>query len=71
MKYRPQRGTLDEAMKEVVELPATKAALASYLEQPPELVQVKSYCYDARIDWETFIVLVNGEPFGFTDGPCL
>lgn len=70
MKFRPHRGTLEEAMKEVVELPATKRALAAYLEEPLELLQVKHYMQDDRIGWDTYIVTINDQAVGFTDGPC-
>jgi len=72
IKYRPQRGSLIEAMKEYVELPDRAALEAHVLKtwsatQGP--VEIKPYCgADDRIGWDaTFIVLVGGTPVGFTD----
>ena len=31
-------------------------------------VRVEWYAYDERIQWDTWIVLVDGKPVGFTDG---
>ena len=31
-------------------------------------VRVEWYAYDERIQWDTWIVLVDGKPAGFTDG---
>lgn len=72
MKFRPQRGGLAEAMKEVVELDgmdALKARLRS-LGWPDGYVRVEPYAYDARIGWDTYIVTIDGNGVGFTDGPC-
>jgi hypothetical protein len=33
-------------------------------------VKVVPYGYDARINWDTHIVVVDGQAVGFTDGPC-
>lgn len=30
--------------------------------------EVKPYCYDARIGWDTYIVTVDGHAWGFTNG---
>jgi hypothetical protein len=67
MKFRPQRGSLADAMQEVQEMPATKLALAAHLRCDIGDIEVKPYTYDARIGWDTHIVLVLGFPAGFTD----
>ncbi len=59
-------------MLEVVELP-DRAALVAHL-KPAELVSVDDYhCFDERIGWQTYIVMVReyGQiaPAGFTNGP--
>lgn len=75
MKFRPQRYTLDEAMKEVVELPPTRKALSKHLstdyyQAPAEDITVEKYgSFDKRIGWDTYVVCVRGSAIGFTDGP--
>lgn len=75
MKFRPVRGLLCEAMREVHHLPATRVALSAHLAKEmetyvnPATVEVKEYGYDARIDWHTWLVTVNGQAAGYTDGP--
>jgi hypothetical protein len=77
-QFRPHRRTLIEAMKEV----KTFNSLAELIEnQKPELAQwgveitaenvkVTPYCYDKRINWNTYIVtLEDYGVLGFTDGP--
>ena len=35
-------------------------------------VTVKQYCYDNRIGWDTYIVIIEGYGvYGFTDGPLI
>lgn len=78
--YRPHRGMLADAMKEVAEV-ADFAALVAHMrgEYPfyPEdqlptesTVTVEKYGtgIDERIGWDTHIVLVNGQAWGFTNG---
>ena len=69
MKFRPQRGGFDDAMKECVTLEPTKDALAKHLKCSKRLIMVEYYGYDARIGWETYAVNVCGHAEGFTDGP--
>lgn len=75
MQFRPQRGTLSDSLSELRHVSATREALA--LEASLQLgrvvelgdVEVRPYCYDHRIRWDTHIVSVGGVPIGFTDGP--
>lgn len=77
MKIRMHRGGLAEAMATVEEIEPTLEAVRAYLErdrdprfQPPiGMIKVKPYGYDERIDWDTHIVVVDGVPMGWTDGP--
>lgn len=76
MQYRPQRGGLDESMKEVVTLPASRRALAEHLGHQESAIIVKPYAgfyedevYDERICWNTYLVTVERQAVGFTDGP--
>ena len=58
-------------MAEAVTIPS-KRTLAAYLGEPMKDIEVKFYCSrDARIDWETWVVLVRGQAVGFTDGEVL
>ena len=80
--FRPHRGSLEEAMAEVVDLP-DHAALVAHLNKlyessyKPEDVRVEPYNwggqpgpgYDSRIGWHTYIVTTDGSPAGFTNGP--
>lgn len=62
--YRPQRGGLDEAMKEVKEFSTLKEMFEYLVENEqigkhkPKLddLYISYYGYDERIDWETYIV---------------
>lgn len=81
--YRPHRGTIEEAMREVVEvndLPQLVRHMRRGVERwyptdkmPTEAnTKVEEYYHkrDERIGWEqTWIVLVDGNAWGFTDGP--
>ncbi len=78
--FRPHRGGLAEAMAEVKELPATKAALLAYIKAEwagwANLtdVQIRYYAEDTRINWNTWIVVgifsdLDEKPVvGFTNG---
>ena len=81
MLYRDQRGGLDESMETTVDIPATKAAIfrhlvrdeAAYLLPDFEIgdLDVRYYAEDRRVEgWATtFIVTINGNAVGFTNGP--
>jgi len=34
-----------------------------------ENTKIEPYCFDERIGWDTHIVLVRGQAWGFTNGP--
>lgn len=72
MKFRPQRGGLDAAMKEVVDVEGL-TGLAAHLKTLGwkfENVTVEPYGFDKRIGWDTHLVCVDGKPVGYTDGPA-
>lgn len=80
MKVRPHRRLLEEAMAEVQEIEPTMTALKKWADesfggmQPPDLTDLKceAYCYDSRIHWNTYIVVLPGwGVLGFTDGPVV
>jgi hypothetical protein len=74
-KFRPHRASLDEAMLEVREF-ETQEALREHLAAEfsgtglnmSDDIVVKPYGHDARIDWDTHIVTIEGfGVVGFTD----
>lgn len=74
MLYRDHRGSLEDSMKTVVQLPATLTALAVHIGKElgykiyPADIDVRPYFgYDERIGWDTHIVLFCGRPAGFTN----
>ena len=74
--FRPHRESLDAAMAEVVEVNGRgelvdhlRKVWMSEVNESGSNVVVENYGgIDERIDWDTHIVLVNGEAYGFTDG---
>ena len=66
-RFRPQRGGLEESMKEVKTFDS-KLELAKHLGVCYFSVEAEAYGYDPRIEWNTWIVLVDGQAVGFTDG---
>jgi hypothetical protein len=76
MKVRCHRGSLDEAMKTLATIDRTREALRAYLGEhsgicfPPGFtLDVKRYCFDERTGWDTYIVIADGFPVAWTDGP--
>lgn len=76
MKFRHHREMLDDSMATMVELPPTREALAAHLTEAygyavsASAIAVSWYAVDKRIDWPvTYIVAVNNDAVGFTDGP--
>lgn len=79
--FRPQRGSLAAAMVEVVELDATKSAVLAHVKQMCADfedvidIEIKHYCFDERIGWDTWLVGVitekSKEPMarGYINGP--
>ena len=74
-RYRDQRGSLEASMKTMVEL-ADRAALVKHLQAQygyerlrPEDIEVSWYGYDSRLDWQTYLISINDNAVGFTDGP--
>lgn len=59
--YRPQKGTLADAMAEVKEFSSLEE-MFEYLVKDSENafdisdIYISYYCYDERIDWKTYIV---------------
>jgi hypothetical protein len=66
--FRPAYGSLVDAMDEKVTV-YSRGDLARILGVSTASIGMRPYGYDARIDWDTYIVTVNGEGMGFTNGP--
>lgn len=76
MKLRQHRGSLSKSLLTVVEIAPTREALLHSINShmpmvvTDEHVTVKPYCFDERIGWDTFIVVIKDYGvYGFTDGP--
>lgn len=73
--FRPHRGLLEEAMKEVVQV-SSRDQLVAQLNKIYEIgsrftienLNIKPYGYDDRIGWDTYIVTNKGNAVGFTNG---
>lgn len=81
--YRPQRGSLEDSMREAVPIKDFDALVAHLqkehdrypvatgLPRPShENVEVRDYeIFDERIGWITYIVTIENNGWGFTNGP--
>jgi hypothetical protein len=78
MLYRHHRGSLDDSMATACEVTDFKHLVEiihkdreGWSDQPevtPETVRLEPLGYDKRIDWDTYIVTVNGNAVGYTNG---
>jgi hypothetical protein len=78
--YRPHRGSLNDSLTEVVEI-NDFAQLVRHMrrevegwypedELPTEQnTKLEPYGFDKRIDWDTYLVTVDGKAWGYTNGP--
>jgi len=66
-KFRPQRGGLTESLAEIKQVNSIQELRE--LLNTVKSIEIRPYVYDARICWDSHLVLVDGEPVGFTDGP--
>ncbi len=76
VKFRPHRCSIEDSMKEVREV-SSFDDIIKILEEDElpnenikiEKIQVIPYCFDQRINWDTFIVFIYGYGvIGFTNG---
>ena len=77
-KFRKHRGSLEDALATTVEVANRDDLLAHVLADfppwwgsfEPDALEIRFYCYDERIGWDTYIVTIKGHGvIGFTDGP--
>ena len=84
MRIRQHTGGLSESLATTQDIPATAQAVADYFNKrwgapvgwgdavAPADIEVKPYCRDDRIGWDTHIVTWKQRHWGavgFTDGP--
>ena len=69
-KYRDHRGGRAESVETVQEM-ADFAELKRHVTRVfgEGEITIKPYCYDDRIDWDTYIVCHDGRGIGFTNAP--
>lgn len=81
--FRYHGALLDEALKKIFEVNSIEDLINiiyshdSILPRPePYEIDIKYYCYDDRIDWKTYLVIVNSKNSkigkyvaGFMNGP--
>jgi hypothetical protein len=75
MLFRPVRGGLIDAMAEVKEVNSWQdliLALDSYdrdrLAKPNGCLELQYQCWDDRIGWNSYLVVVNGQAAGYMNG---
>lgn len=74
--FRVHRGGLAKSLEDCIEV-ADLSDIANYLNTiwtvgpSVELASLtcEPYAYDPRIDWNTYIILQNGQIIGFSNGP--
>jgi hypothetical protein len=77
--YRPHRGSLNDSLTEVVEV-NNFAQLVRHMRREVESwypkdklptvenTKLEPYAYDPRIGWDTYLVTVDGQAWGYTNG---
>lgn len=71
--FRPIRGGLNESMSEVISIGSLEEIRDFYGDEPIFHLQgklsVEHYCFDSRINWDTWLVLDGeGRAAGYTNG---
>lgn len=64
MKFRPQRGSLEESMAACVELSGI-GDLSAHLVTSSDRLTFIPYGYDDRVKWDTYCVCIDGQAIGF------
>lgn len=78
--FRPHKGSLEDSMKEVVEMESYDDLLQKVIDDlvvydhdlniDKYTLEVEKYTYDGRIGWNAYIVTLLGYGvIGFTNGP--
>jgi hypothetical protein len=66
MKFREHRGSLEESMKTIINVESLNDIQKLFPDS--KKIEIKKYCYDDRINWDTFIVTDENGVLGFTNG---
>lgn len=66
---RKHRGGLAESLATARIIPATWEGLRAYFDDFDGELGLEPYAWDARIGWDTYIVTIDGNCVGFTNGP--
>jgi hypothetical protein len=70
MRFRWQRGSLEESMSTSVEFDGGKELFSIVRKTFPfGEIFVEKYGWDERCGWDCWLVLVDGNAVGFTSGP--
>lgn len=74
MKIRQHRAFLEDSIKTVTEIEPTISAIRAYFKQEspfPDMyngkIEIKPYDFDERINWDTYIITIDGNAIGFTN----
>jgi len=73
MKVREHRGSLEDSMRTCFEV-QNKTELVEAIEAilhcevKADDVAIESYTYDDRIHWDTYLITIKGQVFGFSNG---
>lgn len=70
MKVRPLRGSFREAMELVADVAPNAEAVQEWAGLRGR-VEVSQYIFDDRNGWDTHIIVIDGKPCGFSDGPLV
>jgi len=69
MLFREHRGSLEDSMKTVTNVESLKdiEKICNFKGE----YKIKYYCFDDRINWNTYIVTCDDKVIGFTNGIVL
>jgi len=67
--FRYHRGSLEESMKTIIEVNSLDDLKKKLSEEYGETnLTCDFYCFDKRINWDTYMIRSNGDIIGFSDG---
>ena len=75
--FRPHGSSLKECLRQIA-IVSSKEDICKLFNEKGYLlgrtivsqdIEVKPYCYDSRIEWNTYIVTIKGDAAGFTNRP--
>ena len=73
MEFRYQCSTLEESMGTIIEVENLSELMNELSKEHGDLsqkhIKVEYHCFDDRINWDSYIITINGDVIGFTNGP--